>query len=269
MSTPAKPLKQYYGFTRLEGTLLFLFLLFIFATPWILTRDSFLGFDFEDTGQIGDTIGGITAPFVNLLAAFLVYKSFSAQIRANKEQREQHDEQINLIINEQSINFLLKLFDRMKNDYDNNLSETGVYYGSNLAFGFDKLIASETESGENNLSRKIDLSNGITSVNNSIEKVNFTLHNFLMLLETSHDMASATKNINVLNAVRYTTLKVRNFFDFNGYCTLIREDIDEWVTPKYFNKTVIEDIRLGIELSVVINKKIEDIFLLTIENRIN
>jgi uncharacterized protein YqgC (DUF456 family) len=47
-------------------------------------------FDYTQTGQIGDTIGGITGPFINLLAAVLVYLAFKAQIDANKLNEEQH-----------------------------------------------------------------------------------------------------------------------------------------------------------------------------------
>lgn len=42
--------------------------------------------DLTSTGQIGDTIGGITAPFVNIGAAFLLYFTLVAQIKANKIQ---------------------------------------------------------------------------------------------------------------------------------------------------------------------------------------
>ncbi len=41
-------------------------------------------FDFSKSGQIGDTIGGVTAPFINGLAAILVFIAFKAQIKANE-----------------------------------------------------------------------------------------------------------------------------------------------------------------------------------------
>lgn len=41
---------------------------------------------FKDTDAIGDTIGGITAPFLNLAGAVLIYLSFSQQMEANKIQ---------------------------------------------------------------------------------------------------------------------------------------------------------------------------------------
>ena len=61
----------------------------IFFSVYIFTRPALSDvWDFSDTGQIGDTIGGITAPIINLIGAFLVYISFQAQIDANKIQSD-------------------------------------------------------------------------------------------------------------------------------------------------------------------------------------
>lgn len=66
--------------------------LFVLVAPWLFTRS--LGFvSFKDTGTIGDTIGGITAPITSLLGAFLVYKALKAQIDANKLIFEQFEHQ--------------------------------------------------------------------------------------------------------------------------------------------------------------------------------
>src|SRR6056297_241134 len=59
----------------------------IFLSLYIFTRPAIFDiWDFSDTGQIGDTIGGITAPIINIIGAFLVYISFQAQITANRIQ---------------------------------------------------------------------------------------------------------------------------------------------------------------------------------------
>ncbi len=42
--------------------------------PYLLTQHSII--DFTDTGQIGDTIGGIMGPFVGILAAVLTFMAF-------------------------------------------------------------------------------------------------------------------------------------------------------------------------------------------------
>jgi hypothetical protein len=61
---------------------LVLFVLSILA-PFVLTEPSISFISFKNTGEIGDTIGGITAPFIGLISAILVYLALKAQIDAN------------------------------------------------------------------------------------------------------------------------------------------------------------------------------------------
>lgn len=59
--------------------------LVILTMPFVLTSQYFHErFNFSETGQIGDTIGGITAPFLNLIGAFLVFYALKAQVKANE-----------------------------------------------------------------------------------------------------------------------------------------------------------------------------------------
>jgi len=59
--------------------------LVIVIMPFLLTGEYFHErFNFSDTGQIGDTIVGITAPFMNLIGAFLVFYALQAQVKANE-----------------------------------------------------------------------------------------------------------------------------------------------------------------------------------------
>jgi len=85
---------------------------------------------FKDTGPIGDTIGGITAPFINLLAAFLVYKSFKAQVESNNrqilamsDQKTQHNQQINLLQKETTYNYINHLSNHLIDSF--NASNNG------------------------------------------------------------------------------------------------------------------------------------------------
>ncbi|RZT96627.1 hypothetical protein EV201_1268 [Ancylomarina subtilis] len=57
----------------------------VLVLPFIFTQFPSI-IDFTETGQIGDTIGGITAPFVGLVGAMLVYYSFKQQMIANQIQ---------------------------------------------------------------------------------------------------------------------------------------------------------------------------------------
>lgn len=71
----------------------FLILLFgiflIFLAIFLCTRPAlYESWDLSSSGQIGDTIGGITSPLINLIGAYLVFISFQAQITANKLQAD-------------------------------------------------------------------------------------------------------------------------------------------------------------------------------------
>lgn len=56
------------------------------VTLWqILIHFPFTGdSNLPQPNEIGDMLGGVTAPFINLIAAMLVYRSFKAQIKANE-----------------------------------------------------------------------------------------------------------------------------------------------------------------------------------------
>lgn len=58
--------------------------------PWLFVQN-LTSVSFIDTGDIGDTIGGITAPFLSFFAAILVYLALRAQIEANKKIQYQFD----------------------------------------------------------------------------------------------------------------------------------------------------------------------------------
>ena len=75
------------GFWKSFGWFL-LIALAICCLPWILAKNSWW-IDFTDTGQIGDTIGGIMGPFVAIAAAGLTFIAFWVQYKANIQQR--HD----------------------------------------------------------------------------------------------------------------------------------------------------------------------------------
>jgi hypothetical protein len=89
-----------------------------FLAPYILTR-GLLGVSFAETGQIGDTIGGLTAPFINLLSAILVYLALYAQVEANKLIQDQiADQKLNEIKQKNFAN-ILEMYNQVKTDFDN------------------------------------------------------------------------------------------------------------------------------------------------------
>ena len=72
----------------LVGGLVILIMPFILTGPYFQER-----FNLSETGQIGDTIGGITTPFMNLIGAFLVFYALKAQVKANELIQDQIDKE--------------------------------------------------------------------------------------------------------------------------------------------------------------------------------
>lgn len=55
--------------------------------PYLLTSTRFCLIDFSDSGQVGDTIGGIMGPFIAIVASLLTFLAFWVQFKANQQQR--------------------------------------------------------------------------------------------------------------------------------------------------------------------------------------
>jgi len=63
-------------------------LLFAGFAPMVFTLAS-SGIDFTQTGQIGDTIGGLMGPFIAIAGVLMTFAAFLIQVRANEIQKEQ------------------------------------------------------------------------------------------------------------------------------------------------------------------------------------
>ncbi len=62
-------------------------IIFILAAPFLFARSGLACFNFLGTGPIGDTIGGITAPFIGILSILLLYNTLKAQQAFNADQQ--------------------------------------------------------------------------------------------------------------------------------------------------------------------------------------
>lgn len=72
-------------------------ILFSFTAPYLLTKSAFAPhLDFSKTGQIGDTVGGITSPFIGVAGVLLTFLAFYMQIQANRIQVEQFNTKIQI-----------------------------------------------------------------------------------------------------------------------------------------------------------------------------
>lgn len=83
----------YYKQIIKNNLVLIAFILLLLGTliacvlPWLLT--SFCVLDLTETGQIGDTLGGIMGPVIAIVAAALTFLAFWVQFQANQEQRKE------------------------------------------------------------------------------------------------------------------------------------------------------------------------------------
>ena len=106
-----KPLKN-------GNILLWIGIPIVIIAPFIFTRTSGI-IDFTETGTIGDTIGGITAPIIGLIGAILVFLALKAQIQANilvQKQIENQENEKKLDIESSQLN---KLYANLKSSIDN------------------------------------------------------------------------------------------------------------------------------------------------------
>ncbi len=81
-----------------------LLVLFACIAPFVFTREAIItNVNFEETGQIGDTIGGTMGPFVALAAVLLTFLAFLMQVQANKIQKDQFFKSLKNKENEEKI----------------------------------------------------------------------------------------------------------------------------------------------------------------------
>lgn len=84
------------------------------SSIFIFTRNS----DYKDTGAIGDTIGGLTAPVFNLIASILVFISFKEQYKANQLQKDALEQEIKRTNSNNEYNQIIDLINEIKHGID-------------------------------------------------------------------------------------------------------------------------------------------------------
>jgi len=108
-------IKNWDGVTKWILGISILIIIFSFVSPLIFTAASSSDkFDFTETGQIGDTIGGIVNPFIALAGVLLTFLAFYMQIKANQIQIIQFKEGLE---KEKELRLLIE-----RKDYYNKLS---------------------------------------------------------------------------------------------------------------------------------------------------
>lgn len=98
--------------------------------PLVLTQD-WSGISFLETGPIGDTIGGVTAPISGLLGAYLVFLALKAQVKANVIQKEAMEKQQNELFKRDTLGYI----ERQKEKIESSLG--GLFENRNILKNVD------------------------------------------------------------------------------------------------------------------------------------
>lgn len=111
-------------------------LIFAVVAPFLFTRIEFLGFNFADTGPIGDTIGGITAPILNFLGIILLYLTLKSQNDSIRNQDEELRKQTILINNQRDSETIHRRLISFREDLENFKipGSSKVYSGANAFY---------------------------------------------------------------------------------------------------------------------------------------
>lgn len=122
----------------------------ILVLPFVLANKWFYIVDFSQSGQVGDTIGGVMGPFIALIAAILTFMAFWIQYRANEKQNAIAKKQLDIaqrqmdMAEEQERKYAIERFEntlnQMLNVYSRNSEEVNVggLYGKEA---FEELAA--------------------------------------------------------------------------------------------------------------------------------
>lgn len=114
----------------------------ICCIPALLTSGSII--DFTQTGQIGDTIGGIMGPIVAMVAAYLTFIAFWVQKQANEAQRQ------DIKMERFNANFynLLNIHEQITSSLENKGRENITYHGREVFRYAFELVLDYNRRGE-------------------------------------------------------------------------------------------------------------------------
>jgi hypothetical protein len=104
---------------------------------------------FKESGTMGDTIGGLTAPVFSLIASILVFISFKEQYKANQLQKQALDQEIKRTNSINEYNQIVDLINEIKIEVDSlsfhydpllGMQEGKDYYGIDTIANLNKTV---------------------------------------------------------------------------------------------------------------------------------
>jgi hypothetical protein len=86
----------------------------ILIAPFLFTRKGYISF--ADTGEIGDTIGGITSPITSIVGSILVFLALRAQVLTNQVTQAQIHERQTKEQTRKEVNYVSELYHYFTNN---------------------------------------------------------------------------------------------------------------------------------------------------------
>jgi hypothetical protein len=184
--------KKDIGSSRLLNIIAIVVLSILFLYTCYLLLKIFLKPDcINNGGLIGDTIGGITAPFIGLLSAYLIYITFTIQNKANKIQMK-------LITEERSIEINYKRIERIKEI----LSDVDYTHKNKIDEINDSIIIfCDVTNSFSNQNDQFDFSEIIEEINEIIYSK--TMNDYLEILENVIDIYESINEIKSRSFKKY------------------------------------------------------------------
>jgi len=131
---------------RTDGSLIsiIIFTFLAFLSVLYFTNASYSNWHFSTTGQIGDTIGGLTAPVIGLLNAVLLFITLKRQDEQRNEDKfnrkfEKRTDRIKTLIDSLQFNLYFKTI------HSSDPIKVGQFYGYSSLLVFSSLLTIENE----------------------------------------------------------------------------------------------------------------------------
>lgn len=173
---------------RMNNKIIILLLIIVLISPFVFTLPCFWErFNFTETGSIGSTIGGITAPFIGLLSAFLLYKTLIEHVRYNQR------------------TFILSLIESL-NQQDSSFSVVYSVKSTEIAFSLRRLRSVVTDY---DCSMNVRLTFPQSSVENICSFLEVTISKLKVIKGLSQNTSLEIKDYVDKVTVDYTTLIIQ------------------------------------------------------------
>jgi hypothetical protein len=266
MEEKKKKVSIILNLTKTEIVIFLVVGIFLVFIPVLFTWSNISWISFKETGPIGDTIGGITAPFIGFGGSILVYLALKAQIDANTKIQDQFNEQKK---NDYKQNFentffnLLSIHHQIIQDIDYYLDSIYVYKEKNYRSIFHK-----TNFIEDKITKSRDV------FKNSFKLLYmFMKHDADSLLNKKPEREEILQAIFLMNGINYVTkngVNINTKLNEIYHSFYIKYDTDfghyfrnlyrlvKIVDEKNFDSNLIEDYKIKYSYTSIVRSQLSD-----------